>query len=478
MALNTTSATENLSITSADGQLFIAGFPGSIVITPDIDDEIRINSGAGADTVLIVSLPTTRPVDISVNPGADGAQDRVSIHGSHDVDNTIVASLAGSSILVSGLPNAISVDEGDATDQLILYASGGADTLNASGLPGGHILLTLDGGLGDDTLTGSGGNDRLIGGEGDDTLTGSGGNDRLIGGEGYDTAVFGVFFLSVSVSYEGNTLIIDSANGRDELTGIEEVRFLDAIFNLKDDDPLVDDLFYLSRNHDVWNAGADADTHFHTVGWREGRDPNAFFDTSLYLTLNPDVKALGVDPLLHFDQTGWKEGRLPSIAFDPAKYLAANPDVAAAGVDPLWHFLANGIDEGRVPFAVTSRLAANGFDYVYYLQTNPDVAASGVDPLRHFQQFGWKEGRDPNAFFDTKGYLANYADVKAANINPLDHYNQFGWHEGRDPSAGFDTTSYLANYADVQASHVNPLLHFLNFGLAEGRSPFADGVWG
>ena len=243
-----------------------------------------------------------------------------------------------------------------------------------------------------------------------------------------------------------------------------------------DGNPLVDDLFYYANNHDVWNAHIDADAHYNSIGWHEGRNPNAFFNTGIYLSANPGVRSFGVNPLTQFDTVGWKGGLIPSINFDPLKYLAANPDVAAAHVDPLAHFLQNGGDEGRQPFMPDVLPAANGFDYVYYLQHNPDVVAAGVDPFWHFEVAGWKEGRNPNAFFDTAGYLATYPDVAAAGINPLDHYHQFGWQEGRSPSPLFDTALYLQHNPDVAAAHIDPLEHYLQYGMREGRVAFASPV--
>jgi len=322
-------------------------------------------------------------------------------------------------------------------------------------------------------------NTLITGTSGNDSFNALPGQERIDAGLGIDTITFAFRLVDASVTYEGNKVIIDGPTGSHTvLTGFEVFTFADGTVHNDDGSPLIDDLFYYSRYHDVWNAHLDADAHYNSLGWHEGRDPDAFFSTVVYLSANPDVKAAGVNPLTHFDTVGWKEGRVPSINFDPAQYLAANPDVAAANIDPLRHFLANGAQEGRQPFAPSELVTANGFDYVYYLQHNPDVAAAGVDPFQHFETVGWKEGRNPNALFDTNGYLANYADVAAAHVNPLDHYNQFGWHEGRDPSVGFDTTSYLAAYADVNAANVNPLTHFLHYGIHEGRSPFADGVWG
>jgi hypothetical protein len=316
----------------------------------------------------------------------------------------------------------------------------------------------------------------FTGTSGNDSFTALPGSELIDGLGGVDTITFDFALVDAVISWSGNRVIVDAASSHTELTGFETFVFTDGTVNNADGSPLVDDLFYYARNHDVWNAHIDAELHYGISGRHEGRDPNAFFDISFYRSIYPD--AGGTDPLAQFDLLGWQLGRAPSLDFDGAKYLAANPDVAAAHVDPLWHFLAVGASEGRQPFALTQLLTANGFDYVHYLQHNPDVAAAGVDPLQHFQAVGWTEGRNPNALFDTAGYLATYTDVAAAGINPFDHYNAAGWKEGRDPSVGFDTTDYLAANPDVAAAQVNPLLHFLQYGQFEGRSPQADGVWG
>jgi hypothetical protein len=313
---------------------------------------------------------------------------------------------------------------------------------------------------------------------GDDSFTAPAGDVVVHGLGGVDTIAFGFRLVDATVSYVGNTIVIDSQASHTVTTGFERFVFTDGTVDNADGNRLVDDLFYYSRNHDVWNAHADADFHYGTTGWKEGRDPDAFFDTSIYLSANPDVAASGVNPLTHYDTIGWQQGRVPSLAFDGRAYLDANPDVAAAGMDPLFHFLVAGASEGRQPIAPAELATANGFDFVYYLANNPDVAAAGVDPFWHFQNIGWHEGRNPNAWFDTAGYLAAYTDVAAAHVNPLDHYNMFGWHEGRDPSLAFDTQSYLTANPDVAAAHVNPLVHFLQTGHYEGRSAIADGVWG
>jgi len=124
----------------------------------------------------------------------------------------------------------------------------------------------------------------------------------------------------------------------------------DGTVDANDGSALVDDLYYVIRYPDIWNAHVDPDGHFAAFGWKEGRNPNAFFDTKGYLTANPDVANAGVNALQHYHDFGWKEGRDPSPNFDTDKYLAAYPDVAAAKVDPLEHYLGFGLNEGRFAF--------------------------------------------------------------------------------------------------------------------------------
>ena len=73
---------------------------------------------------------------------------------------------------------------------IVVRGNDGNDTITlSSSVTIGGIL---DGGLGDDILTGSAGNDLLLGGEGDDKLLGLGGRDVLIGGDGHDSLTGGV----------------------------------------------------------------------------------------------------------------------------------------------------------------------------------------------------------------------------------------------------------------------------------------------
>ena len=493
------------------GRLSTLRFDGANWIATDRTDQIQTDVGA-------IELPTAFGEDAHgnlyiVDPNGEIFRLTPSVL-SADVNDTL-RGLAGNDRLFGGtggdlLDGGTGVDflNGGGGDDFIVYRPGdGADTVfglvtgagseDRIGLQAFASIASLADVLSRatqvdaDTVIDFGGGDMLtlrdvvraslsaddfvFASPGDGSFTANG-NAQFDGGLGVDTMTLGFRLLDATVSRTGNAVTITGPSAEIVLTGFERFVFTDGTVDNDDGSPLIDDLFYYAKYHDVWSAGVDADAHYDSFGWQEGRDPNAFFSHGVYLSANPDVR--GVNPLAHYDAIGWQEGRLLSLNFDPAAYLLANPDVAAAHVDPLRHYLQFGAQEGRVPFAPTEFIDAGAFDYVWYLSHNPDVAAAGVDALLHFRTFGWHEGRKPNALFDVAGYLANYPDVAAANINPLEHYNLFGWHEGRDPSVSFDTTSYLAAYPDVAASGGNPLLHYLRFGDDEGRATFADGVWG
>ena len=246
-------------------------------------------------------------------------------------------------------------------------------------------------------------------------------------------------------------------------------------------EPDFDAAYYLAHNADVKAAGVDPLQHYLTYGWKEGRDPNAYFSTRYYLAQNADVAAARVNPLEHFEYYGWKEGRDPSANFSLSKYLAANPDVKAAGVDPLQQFLTAGLAQGRAAIPVAPAVppapapAADPLvDKAWYLAQHPDVAASGEDASANYHRVGWKLGYNPDQFFDTTYYLKANADVAAAGVDPLAHFETFGVNEGRQPSLAFNDAKYLAANPDVAAAKVNPLAHYLAYGRNEGRMAFIN----
>ncbi len=243
-------------------------------------------------------------------------------------------------------------------------------------------------------------------------------------------------------------------------------------------DPDFDAAYYLAHNPDVAAAGANPLQHYLQYGWKEGRDPNAYFSTSWYLGRNPDVAAAGVNPLKHFENYGWREGRDPGPNFSLGKYLTANPDVKAAGIDPLQQFLVAGRAQGRVAIPVMPPLVVVPpdplVDRTWYLAQHPDVAASGEDASANYHRVGWTLGYNPDQWFDATYYLKVNPDVAAAGADPLAHFEAYGYREGRQPSLAFNDDKYLAANPDVAAVKLNPLVHYMTYGRAEGRIAFIN----
>ena len=262
--------------------------------------------------------------------------------------------------------------------------------------------------------------------------------ESINGAGGEDLAVFSHKFNDYTVMDFGAKIVVAGPGGTDTLTSIEHLQFADVnITPVDDGNPLFDTLYYLSRNSDVFHAGANALDHFNTFGWHEGRDPNAFFSVAGYLGANPDVAAANGNPLDHYHQTGWHEGRDPSANFDTTLYLIHNPDVAAAGVDPLAHFLQSGLAEGRQAFAAigTEHRRAASMPNTTCLH-NPDVAAAGVDPLAALQRVRLARRTQSECVVRHRRLSLALRRRGGGRRNPLEHYEQFGWKEG-PRSVGF-----------------------------------------
>jgi len=73
----------------------------------------------------------------------------------------------------------------------------------------------------------------------------------------------------------------------------------------------VDPAYYCARYSDIADANVDPARHYYDAGWKERRNPNAWFDTRWYLEAYTDIQDAGVNPLYHFVVAGRREGRLP-----------------------------------------------------------------------------------------------------------------------------------------------------------------------
>jgi hypothetical protein len=287
--------------------------------------------------------------------------------------------------------------------------------------------------------------------------------------------------------------------------------------------------YYTSEYPDLDGESSAMLKHFCTMGWREGRNPNAFFDTVSYLLEYPDVAREGINPYFHYLCYGSREKRQarsavsPSIRslllfdnvvtdwvarvrayVDPEYYTAKLGDALTPGMDLVAHFAYRGWREGFAP--------APGIDLCTLGELYPQAMALLVNPvLVHAEELRGAyvpvpiEAVIPKTFshesvhpqaasssevsatdfstdddaakmalvrlaFSTEYYLAQNSDVAAVGIDPVAHYFHTGWREGRNPTKDFDTTYYLQANEDVALAGVNPYWHFLVSGRREGRS--------
>jgi Ca2+-binding RTX toxin-like protein len=170
-----------------------AGSGGGAINADDVE-RVDFNPLRGADTVTVNDLAGTdaRQVNLGLagtlrGGGGDGATDNVVVNGRAGAD-AVNLSGGGSGFDVGGLTAAVSATQADpSNDRLSVNGLGGADAISAAALASPGVVLTLDGGAGDDGLTGGAGTEVLQGGPDNDTVDGNGGADTASLGDGSDT---------------------------------------------------------------------------------------------------------------------------------------------------------------------------------------------------------------------------------------------------------------------------------------------------
>ena len=110
--------------------------------------------------------------------------------------------------------------------------------------------------------------------------------------------------------------------------------------------------YYLEKYEDIKRRNNDALRHYIRHGYKEDRNPNAFFDSKLYRKkyLNDDKK---INPLYHYLTSSSALGYQTSDFFDGTYYLKKYPDVLKSGMNPLVHYLQHGLNEGRKAVALS-----------------------------------------------------------------------------------------------------------------------------
>ena len=150
------------------------------------DGNDTVIPGDGGDTITVTGSSSADTYDIR-----QSGSDLVIRRGSSSItvpttglaagiENVIVNTGSGDDTVTVGNLNQVGV--------LALFVNGedGNDTITAVGADIGGVRFRIDGGAGDDTLTGSDGADTILGGPGLDVISGNNGNDTLMGGDDAD----------------------------------------------------------------------------------------------------------------------------------------------------------------------------------------------------------------------------------------------------------------------------------------------------
>jgi len=191
MVFNGANGAEQVDLSANGNRLKFFRTQGTITMDTAGVEKVDFNALGGADTVTVNNLAGTDVKTVNADLAAalggttgDGATDQVIVNGSNGNDAVVVAART-TSVAVTGLVSTVNIQNIDpASDALTIKGLAGNDTLDATQLTADSVVLTLDGGAGDDFLFGGAGNDTLLGGDGDDTLVGGPGQDVLDGGPG------------------------------------------------------------------------------------------------------------------------------------------------------------------------------------------------------------------------------------------------------------------------------------------------------
>lgn len=260
---------------SSAADTITVGGPG--IVFPNLE-RITIDAGGGSDVIAIVGDSATFPALRQIIIRGDFGDDTIDLSGltATGISVSVDGGLGNDTLLGSNFL-AMSLVGGAGDDTLVAgnagdFLDGGSDN---DSLVGGTGSDELAGGAGNDILTGGLGADRADGGAGDDTIEGGDGDDNLVGGDGNDILRGGIGddFLDGSAGDD----ILTGAAGDDTLLGAQGNDTLegqdgdDGLAGEEGDDYLVGsagvDTLIGGAGNDRLEAGLDADFYAFAENW-------------------------------------------------------------------------------------------------------------------------------------------------------------------------------------------------------------------
>jgi Ca2+-binding RTX toxin-like protein len=189
LLFNGSNANENIVISPNGSRAFFLRDVGSVSMDTDTIETMIYNAFGGSDNIVIGNMAGTDVTNLIVNlaasgGGADAFADTITINALAIGDILNVDVNASGFVVVTGLFTTVEIRNFDSRDRLIINAGDGNDTIDATGA---GIPLIINGGLGNDSLTGGNAFDTLDGGPGNDLFFRSPGGDLILSGGGLDT---------------------------------------------------------------------------------------------------------------------------------------------------------------------------------------------------------------------------------------------------------------------------------------------------
>ncbi|MCC7083563.1 MAG: hypothetical protein IT427_00985 [Pirellulales bacterium] len=175
-------------------------------------------STAAASTTLQFLPPAPKQVTVSLQ------NHDLIIRGTNGPDDVKVGSKDGKIVvtvhtIVNGRGVSTSSTWRPSGGDIFFYGNQGNDKFSSAMSSGNYLLVTADGGAGNDQLKGSWGKDNLKGADGDDTLYGNGGHDVLQGGTGADTIYGGDGNDTIEVGADYAPNYANGGDGNDTISG-------------------------------------------------------------------------------------------------------------------------------------------------------------------------------------------------------------------------------------------------------------------
>jgi len=249
MSVTTGGASDIVAVGKVGSKMKVTSGANELIINPTIR-LVTIDTGTGDDTVTIGNISGITATVLTINTGAGDD----TIDGSGGVLGNVRLGLNGGdgNDSITGTTNDDTIDGGAGIDTLL--GGAGNDTMF-----GGTEADIINGQAGDDSILGGDGNDNVAGGTGNDVIRAGLGQDIVNGNEGADTLVGDDGRDTISGGAGNDS--IDGGLGKDSLSGGDDNDTLDGGFN---DDTINGDAGadVISGNHgnDLIDAGAGADT--------------------------------------------------------------------------------------------------------------------------------------------------------------------------------------------------------------------------